>query len=69
MIRVKAAVLDVARAAKAVTAGVVAGVGAMATGYADGQLTTGEGWAAAAAAVAAFAFTYGVPNRVTPSAE
>ena len=68
MIRVKAAVLDVAKAAKAVTAAAVAGLGGIATGYVDEPLTAGEAWAAAALAVAAFAATYGIPNRSTAPA-
>lgn len=66
MMRVQPLVLDLAKAAKAVMAGVVAGVGGVAVGYVDGLLTVGEGWTAAAAAVTAAATVYGVRNATPP---
>lgn len=48
--------------AKALAAAAVAGVGAIATGYADDALTRGEFWSAAAVAVAAGAAVFGIRN-------
>lgn len=48
--------------AKAILATLVAGVGGVAVGYADDSLTTGEFWAAMAAAVTAGAAVFGVRN-------
>lgn len=48
--------------AKAIAAAAVAGVGAIATGYADDSLTKGEFWSAAAVAVAAGAAVFGIRN-------
>lgn len=48
--------------AKAILAALVAGVGGVAVGYADDSLTTGEFWAAMAAAVTAGAAVFGVRN-------
>jgi hypothetical protein len=48
--------------AKAVIAGAVAFTGAVAVGFADNSITTGEWWTAAAAGVAALGATFGIPN-------
>lgn len=48
--------------AKALVAAAVAGVGAIATGYADDSLTKGEFWSALSAAVVAGAATFGIRN-------
>lgn len=49
--------------AKAIVAAIVAGVGGIATGYADEALTTGEIWAAIALGLATGGAVFGVPNR------
>ena len=54
--------------AKAVMAGVVAGAGAIATGYADETLSTGEIWMAVSAGLTAAGATWVIPNR-DPKAE
>lgn len=62
-VSIRPLVVDLAKAAKAATAGVVAGVGSLAVGYVDDSLTTGEAWTAAAVAAAAAAAVYGIRNR------
>jgi len=52
----------VAGAAKAVLAGAIAFTGAVATGFADGVMETGEWWAAGAVGLAALGVIYRVPN-------
>ena len=54
--------------AKAVMAGVVAAAGAVATGYADEILSTGEVWMAVSAGLTAAGATWVIPNR-DPKAE
>ena len=49
--------------AKALVAALVAGVGGIATGYADDALTKGELWAAIALGLATGGAVFGVPNR------
>ena len=49
--------------AKALTAALVAGIGATATAAVDDTITLGEWWAAAAAAAAALGAVYRIPNR------
>jgi hypothetical protein len=49
--------------AKAIAATLVALTGGIAVGYADNTLTTGETWAAIAAAAVAAGAVFGVPNR------
>lgn len=48
--------------AKAISAALVALVGGIAVGYADESLTTGETWAAIAAAVTAAGAVFRIPN-------
>ena len=48
--------------AKAVMAGVVAAAGAVATGYADELLSTGEKWMAISAGLTAAGATWVIPN-------
>lgn len=52
--------------AKAIVAALVAGVGAIATGYADDSLTQGELWAAISTGLAAGAATFGIRNGSRP---
>lgn len=49
--------------AKALAATVIAGVGAIAVGYADDALTRGELWAAISVGLAAGGAVFGIPNR------
>lgn len=49
--------------AKALLAGLTAGVGAIATAAIDDKITPGEWWAGAAAALVALGLVYGVPNK------
>jgi hypothetical protein len=49
--------------AKALLAGAIAGVGAVAVGYADGAITTAEVWTAVASGLTALGVVWGVPNR------
>lgn len=49
--------------AKAIVGGLIAGVGALATAYADNVLTAGEAWGAAAVALTAFGAVFGVENK------
>jgi hypothetical protein len=49
--------------AKALLAGAIAGVGAVAVGYADGAITTAEIWTAVASGLTALGVVWGVPNR------
>ncbi len=51
---------------KAVVAGVVAGAGSLSTALADDQITAAEGWAAGLAVLAAYGFTWAVPNKTVP---
>ena len=53
----------VATIAKALLAGVIAGVGAVAVGYTDGLLTIAETWTAVASGLTALGVVWGVPNR------
>lgn len=48
--------------AKAITGGVVAGLGSLAVAAADNAITLGEGLGAASVAAAAFAAVYGIRN-------
>ena len=48
---------------KAILAGVIAGAGAVAVGYADGSLTTAETWTAVASGLTALGVVWGVPNK------
>lgn len=48
--------------AKAVVAGAIAFTGAVATGYADGAMHTGEWWLAASTGLAALGVVFGVRN-------
>lgn len=48
---------------KALLAGVIAGSGAVAVGYADGAITTAEVWTAVASGLTALGVVWGVPNR------
>lgn len=52
--------------AKALLAGAIAFVGAVAVGYTDEAITTAEWWASAAAGLTALGVVYGVPNRKAP---
>lgn len=49
---------------KAIVGGLIAGVGALATAYADNVLTTGESVGALAVALTAFGAIFGVRNKV-----
>jgi hypothetical protein len=55
--------------AKGILAGAIAYVGAVATGYTDGIMTTGEWWAAAGAGLGALAVVVRVPNADPVPAE
>lgn len=52
---------------KALVATAVAFSGAVATGYADGNMVTGEWWTAAAAGLVALSAVFGFPNKAKPS--
>ena len=54
--------------AKAVMAGAIAAAGAVATGYADEVLSTGEIWAAVSAGLAAGGATWAIPNAARKAA-
>ena len=49
--------------AKALLAGAISGVGAVAGGYTDGAITTAEVWTAVASGLTALGVVWGVPNR------
>lgn len=51
-----------AYAAKAILAAAIAGTGALATAYADGDLTAAESWTALTAALVALGAVFGIPN-------
>lgn len=53
--------------AKAYAAAAIGFCGAVATGYADGIMATGEWWSAAAAALASAGVVWGIPNTTPPS--
>lgn len=55
--------------AKAVISCAVAYAGAVATGYTDGTMTTGEWWAAAASGLTAAALVFGIGNGDKPGME
>lgn len=56
------------RYAKAIMGGVVAGLGALGTALADGQVTATEWVVVASAVVAGLGLVWGVPNKTeTPS--
>lgn len=48
---------------KAIVATAVAFSGAVATGYADGNMVPGEWWTAAAAGLVALSTVFGFPNK------
>ena len=50
---------------KALLAGAIAFVGAVAVGYTDEVITTAEWWASAASGLTAFGVVWGVPNRAS----
>lgn len=50
--------------AKAILAGAIATVGAVAVGYADGTMVAAEWWSAAASGLVALGGVWGVPNAV-----
>lgn len=54
---------DPPKYAKAIVGGLIAGVGALATAYADNVLTVGEGIGALAVALTAFGAVFGVSNK------
>ena len=49
--------------AKAIVGGLVAFTGAVATGYSDGVMQTGEWWLSASTGLAALGVVFGVRNR------
>jgi|GEM_PF-1672537 len=54
--------------AKAIIAGIVAGLGSLQVANADGKITAAEWIQIASVVVAALGFTWAVPNSVAPAA-
>lgn len=57
--------MKISRYAKAITAGVVAAGGTVATAAADGTLTGAEIWLIAGAFLGGLGFTWAIPNKQT----
>ncbi|MEU6674746.1 hypothetical protein [Streptomyces sp. NPDC046925] len=55
--------MNVSKYAKAIVAGIAAGAASLATGLADGTLSTQDGLTAVAAVLAAWGLTWAVPNK------
>lgn len=55
--------MKISKYAKAVTAAIVAGGGALGTALNDNVITSGEAWTIAGVVLGALGFTWAVPNR------